>query len=396
MTSLLRVFFGRKTIPVWVTLGACLLTLFCNFEPQHNPPQGKKVRARVLEADDSGLMQLGLLTSGPQHLKVEILSGEHKGDIYAATNQLRAQIDLDKIFKPGDIVLVGLYNGAVPGEATLNAQDHYRIGWTVLLFSLFALLLVWFGGITGLQALLSFVFSCLVIWKILVPVCLKGYNPLLVSFMAVVILSAVIIFLVAGVNRKGVTAFTGAIVGILASCLMAWLFTWLFKINGAVMPYSQALLYSGYESLSIADIYIGGIFIGSSGAVMDLGMDVAAGMNEVFAQNPLISRRDLTRAGIRIGQSVVGTMTTTLLLAYSGGYLTLMMTFCAQGTEPIDFINNPYVASEVVKTIVGSFGLVLVAPLTAFCGGFILRGGRKGNGKNACSADLKNEGTQAV
>lgn len=383
MTSLLRVFFSRKTIPVWVTFGACLLTLFCNFEPQRNPPQGKKVRARVLEADDSGLMQLGLLTSGPQHLKVEILSGEHKGDIYAATNQLRAQIDLDKIFKPGDTVLVGLYNGAVPGEATLNAQDYYRIGWTVLLFSLFALLLVWFGGVTGLQALLSFVFSCLVIWKILVPVCLKGVNPLLVSFLTVVILSAVIIFLVAGVNRKGVTAFTGAIVGVLASCLMAWLFTWLFKINGAVMPYSQALLYSGYESLSIADIYIGGIFIGSSGAVMDLGMDVAAGMNEVFAQNRQISRRDLTRAGIRIGQSVVGTMTTTLLLAYSGGYLTLMMTFCAQGTEPIDFINNPYVASEVVKTIVGSFGLVLVAPLTAFCGGFILRGGRKTKGENA-------------
>ncbi|MBR5415942.1 MAG: YibE/F family protein [Thermoguttaceae bacterium] len=383
MTSLLRVFFSRKTIPVWITFGACLLTLFCNFEPQRNPSQGKKVRARVLEVDDSGLMQLGLLTSGPQHLKVEILSGEHKGDVYAATNQLRAQIDLDKIFKPGDTVLVGLYNGAVPGEATLNAQDHYRIGWTVLLFSLFALLLVWFGGVTGLQALLSFVFSCLVIWKILVPVCLKGVNPLLVSFLTVVILSAVIIFLVAGVNRKGVTAFTGAIVGVLASCLMAWLFTWLFKINGAVMPYSQALLYSGYESLSIADIYIGGIFIGSSGAVMDLGMDVAAGMNEVFAQNRQISRRDLTRAGIRIGQSVVGTMTTTLLLAYSGGYLTLMMTFCAQGTEPIDFINNPYVASEVVKTIVGSFGLVLVAPLTAFCGGFILRGGRKTKGENA-------------
>ena len=381
--TFLRFLFRRKTIPVWVTLGACLLTLFCRFEPLRNPPQGKKVPARVLEVDDSGLMQLGLLTTGPQQLKVKILSGEHKGEVFAATNQLRAQIDLDKVFKPGDTVLVGLYHGAVPGEATLNAQDHYRIGWTLLLFALFALLLVWFGGITGLQALLSFVFSCLVIWKILVPVCLKGYNPLLVSFMTVMILSAVIIFLVAGVNRKGVTAFTGAIVGVLASCLMAWLFTWLFKINGAVMPYSQALLYSGYESLNIADIYIGGIFIGSSGAVMDLGMDVAAGMSEVAAQNPKISRRELTRAGIRIGQSVVGTMTTTLLLAYSGGYLTLMMTFCAQGTEPIDFINNPYVASEVVKTIVGSFGLVLVAPLTAFCGGFILRGGRNGKKGNA-------------
>ena len=373
MATMLRPLFNRRTTAVWVTLLACALTLFCRFEPERNPPQGKKVPARVLETDESDFIRLGLLTTGTQKLKVKILSGEHRGEVFAATNQLRAQLELDKVFKPGDVALVGLYNGATPETATLNAQDHYRLGWTLLLFSLFAILLIWFGGVTGLQSLLSFVFSCLVVWKVLVPLCLKGINPMLMSLFTVVILSAVIIFLVAGVNRKGVTAFTGAIVGVLASCLMAAIFTWLFKINGAVMPYSQALLYSGYESLSIADIYIGGIFLGSSGAVMDLGMDVAAGMSEVAAQNPNISRRELTRAGLRIGRSVVGTMTTTLLLAYSGGYLTLMMTFCAQGTEPIDFINNPYVASEAVKTIVGSFGLVLVAPLTAFCGGFILR-----------------------
>lgn len=369
---ILRFFFNRRTTAVWVTLAACLLTLFCRFEPAHDAPQGKKVPARVLETDDTGLMRLGLVESGSQQLKVKILSGTHKGEVFAATNQLRAQLELDKKFVPGDTALVGLYDGAEPGKATLNAQDHYRIGWTLLLFALFAVLLVWFGGWTGLQSLLSFVFSCLVIWKLLVPLCLKGWNPMFVSLVAVVILSAVIIFLVAGLNKKGVTAFTGAIVGVLASCLMAWIFTHLFKINGAVMPYSQALLYSGYQSLNIADIFIGGIFLSSSGAVMDLGMDIAAGMTEVVGQNPAISRLELVKSGIRIGRSVVGTMTTTLLLAYSGGYLTLMMTFCAQGTEPIDFINNPYVASEVVKTIVGSFGLVLVAPLTALCGGLIL------------------------
>ncbi|MBO7680986.1 MAG: YibE/F family protein, partial [Thermoguttaceae bacterium] len=138
------------------------------------------------------------------------------------------------------------------------------------------------------------------------------------------------------------------------------------------MPYSLSLLYCGFEDLSLADVYIGGIFLSSSGAVMDLGMDIAAGLTEVAEQNPTISRRELIWSGIRIGRSVVGTMTTTLLLAYSGGYLTLMMMFAAQGTPPVDFINNPYVASEVVKTIVGSFGLVLVAPLTAIIGGFVL------------------------
>ena len=277
------------------------------------------------------------------------------------------------MFEPGDIALA-----AIPYDAdenfTVIAQDHYRIGYALLLFSLFALLLLVFGGITGFNALLSFVFSCLVIWKLVIPLALKGGNVLLITFAAVTLLSAVIIFLVAGMTRKGVTAFFGAILGVLASCLMAYVyvFTKLFKISGGMMPYSQTLLYSGYEFLSLPDIYIGAIFLSSSGAVMDLAMDVSAGMVEIRHKRPDIPRRELIGSGLNMGRSVVGTMTTTLLLAYSGGYLTLMMTFAAQGIGPLDFINNPYVASEAVKTLVGSFGLVLVAPFTAFVGGFII------------------------
>ena len=134
------------------------------------------------------------------------------------------------------------------------------------------------------------------------------------------------------------------------------------------MPYSQTLLHSGFEDLSLSDIFIGAIFLSSSGAVMDLAMDVASGIEEISRRNSTLPFRELWLSGVRIGRSVVGTMTTTLLLAYSGGYLTLMMVFTAQGTSLIDFINNPQVASEIVKTLVGSFGLVLVAPFTAAAG----------------------------
>jgi len=210
-----------------------------------------------------------------------------------------------------------------------------------------------------------------VVWKLVVPLCLMGWNAMVVAFAAVAVMSAVIIFLVAGFNRKGVAAFAGTMAGVLASSAMAWLFTGLFKINGAAMPYSQALLYSGYEFLSLSDICIGAVFLSSSGAVMDLSMDIAVGMHEVQRKYPAITRRELAASGFRMGRSVVGTMTTTLLLAYSGGYLTLMMTFAAQGVSPLDFINNPQVAAETVKTLVGSFGLVLVAPLTALAASWL-------------------------
>ena len=110
------------------------------------------------------------------------------------------------------------------------------------------------------------------------------------------------------------------------STATGWIFTHLFKINGAVMPYAQALLNSGYEYLNLSDIYIGAIFLSSSGAVMDLAMDVASGIEEIARRRSGLPVKELFLSGIRIGRSVVGTMTTTLLLAYSGGYLSSVLT----------------------------------------------------------------------
>ena len=356
---------------VVVFLLACVALWFLDILHTAPPPEGVKCKARILSVDNTNIITIGLLRKGEQHVRLKVLSGPFKGREFNGSNIIRANMELDKVFEPGDLALA-----AIPYDAdenfTVVAQDHYRIEYSLLLFGLFGLLLLVFAGITGFNALLSFVFSCLVIWKLVIPLALKGGNVLLITFAAVTLLSAVIIFLVAGMTRKGVTAFFGAILGVLASCAMAYIFTKLFKISGGMMPYSQTLLYSGYEFLSLPDIYIGAIFLSSSGAVMDLAMDVSAGMVEILHKRPDIPRRELISSGLNIGRSVVGTMTTTLLLAYSGGYLTLMMTFAAQGIGPLDFINNPYVASEAVKTLVGSFGLVLVAPFTAFVGGFII------------------------
>ena len=187
------------------------------------------------------------------------------------------------------------------------------------------------------------------------------------------VLTAVIMYLVAGWTKKGAGAFLGAMLGVVASLGLAHFFGRVMNVNGATMPFSQALLYSGYEFLNLQDLFIGAIVLASSGAVMDLAMDISAGVAEVARHNSSLSRRELFLSGLRMGRAVVGTMTTTLLLAYSGGYLTLLMVFAAQGTAPIDFLNSTLVSAELVKTLVGSFGLVLVAPFTALTSSFLFR-----------------------
>ena len=276
------------------------------------------------------------------------------------------------MFAPGDRALIGLdldYNG----ENIINANfiDHYRITFEIILFGIFVLLLL-FAGWTGLKAVVSFVFTGLLIWKLLIPGFLKGYDPIFLSLGIVTAMTGVILFLIGGITRKGLVAFLGAFLGIGLTCALSIFFEKGFRIHGAVRQFSETLLYSGFPHLDLKKIFLAGIFLASSGAVMDLAMDISAAMKEVTDKYPEISRKDLILSGFTVAKAVIGTMTTTLLLAYSGGYTAMLMVFMAQGTPILNVFNIIYVSSEVLHTLVGSFGLVTVAPFTAVMGGLLL------------------------
>lgn len=356
----------KKAVPVVVLALCCAALLLVPGARRLADDGARTVRAEVVETDDSGLQLHGLVEFGTQLMKVRLPDGR----VFQAANELRAQMELDKKFAVGDTALVVLTPNAADGDI-LVARDHWRMGWGFAFFAGFCVLLCVFGGWTGLKALFSFVFSCLVVWKLLIPLVLAGWHASTVVFAAVAVLTGVIMYLVAGWTRKGISAFAGAMLGVVASLALAHFFGRVMNVNGATMPFAQQLLYSGFSGLDLQDIFFGAIVLASSGAVMDLAMDISAGVSEVARHSPGLGRRELFMSGIRIGRAVVGTMTTTLLLAYSGGYLTLLMVFAAQGTSPVDFINSTLVSAEFVKTMVGSFGLVLVAPASALVAAYL-------------------------
>ena len=373
-------FHMREWSPVAVLAALCAAMLFAPSARTVARDDGACLRAKVVSVDDSQLTLAGLVEYGTQRLEVEMLEGPAKGRRFRAANEMRAQLDIDKKFSPGDTAAVTWPEGGPPQDGMLVARDHWRLGWAGALFAAFAVLLVVFGGVTGAKALFSFVFSCLAVWKLLVPLCLCGWNAAWTSFAVVTLLTAVIMYLVAGASRTALAAFLGAMLGVAASLVLAHVFTWGMHVNGATQPFVQALLYSGYHDIDLADVFNGAVILASAGAVMDLAMDISAGVAEVARHNPGLERRELFRSGLRIGRAVVGTMTTTLLFAYSGGYLTLLMVFAAQGTRPSVFINSTLVSAELVKTLVGSFGLVLVAPFSAVSAAFLLKRRKTGCG----------------
>lgn len=328
---------------------------------------------KIIETDNSNLYNTGIIQQGEQKCQVTVMDGQFKGKTAQGINNLVGKLELDKIFVPGDKALAVIdFDGDNIKFVTLI--DHYRINIELILFAGFVLLLVAFAGWTGAKAILSFILSIVVIWKVLIPTLLKGWSPIWISLFLVAFLTIFIILMVGGFNKKSLAAVAGSLSGTILSCVLAVIFGHLFKIHGAVMAFSESLLYSGYANLNLTDIFISATFIASAGALMDVAVDIAAAVHELVEKNPRMPAAEAIRSGFNIGKVVMGTMTTTLLLAYSGGFIGLLMVFMAQGTPIINILNLKYVAAEIFHTLVGSFGLVAVAPLTAIISGLMFTG----------------------
>jgi uncharacterized membrane protein len=375
---------SKRRRDIAFTLVSSFLTLlFCivptGFEGASQAADGERARGRIIEANNDRIIYAGPVKQGEQRLEVEILSGRFKGQVFSGSNNLMGKMELDKMFAPGDTALVVISfseDGGPEDLAFSHAQviDHYRTGKTILLCLLFLLAVVLIMGWMGVRIVITFAFTAAALIRVLFPAMLRGWDPIFASAVMVTLITAVIIFLVGGLTRRGFTAFAGSMAGVLVTSCLAFFFTSWFKIHGAVRPFAEALIYSGYAHLNLAHLFISGVFLAASGAMMDISMDIASAMDEVKTQYPAISRRALIKSGVSVARHAAGTMSTTLLLAYSAEYTAMIMTFIAQGVPLENIINMVWVSSEVVHTLVGCFGLVLVAPLTVFAGGLILAG----------------------
>ena len=350
----------------------CMVLAFLDIASVPPSPSGIRCRALITDVDNSKVRTNLIVKTNIQFLTVQLLSGPHEGQQVEVVNMLTGKMELDEFYEAGTTILVE-YSAPEGKPVNAMARGSYRLGLQLFLIGLFALLLVAVAGVTGLKAGLSFVFAALVLWKLFFPLLLLGYPPLATGLGIVTLLTGVICFSVGGLTRRGLATFAGSMLGLLLTCGLATLFTHLFRLHGAVRPFAEMLLYSGYYHLNLTDIFIASVFIACSGAVMDLAMDIAATMDEIKLQQPGIGMVEHMRSGLRVGRAVTGTMTTTLLLAYSGSHITMFMVFLAKGLPPANLLNAPFVAAEILNILVGSFGVIAVAPCTVAIAALLYR-----------------------
>ncbi len=359
--------YRDSLVVVFFALCCIILTLLPTGFEGSQAKDSYLAKAQVLSVDNTDLRQNLIVYTGTQDLQVRLLKGPHIGQEARVVNPLAGKMEFDEIYAPGDILLVEykVHDGSI---RMAFSRGYYRLSHALLLIGLFCVFICLVAGTTGLKALLSFAFAALMLWKVLIPLFLKDVSPIPLALLVVAALTGSVSFLIGGFTRKGLTSFLGSFAGLLLACVLAQVFAGGFHLNGAVRPYAENLLYAGYPHLDLTQIFLAGIFLACSGAVMDLSMDIAASIDEVKKKKPAIGFWEIFGSGMAVGRSVVGTMTTTLLLAYSGGYTAMLMNFMSQGLKLPHILNLNFVASEILNVFVGSFGLVAVAPLTALIG----------------------------
>lgn len=304
------------------------------------------------------------LRLGSQLLEVEVLQGEHKGERLVSPNYLSAYYNIDA--KVGARIIVRLAeddNGLLYVASFVNYdRGPVLVGFVVF----FAIVLIAVGGKQGLKALFGLVFTLTALWFVLIPLLMRGADPILTTIGLTALTAGVSLAALTGYTRKTLCALIGCVGGVAVAGGLAALVGHLTPLSGFNMPEAEELvLRASDHGLTIRGLLVCGVLIASLGAVMDVAMSIASSCNELRELNPELTMRALFRSGMNIGRDAMGTMANTLILAFVGSSLNALILFRAYDYPSLQILNSDMMAIEIVQGIAGSIGIVLTVPMVA-------------------------------
>lgn len=322
------------------------------------------VRARVTGIVQAGQVDMGGKLQAYQVLSVEVLEGKYAGQSFEVDYGRRQIVAPGSYFSAGDELLLTI--SAVPNVAPqAYYADYVRSRPLAVLFALFVVVTLFISGKKGLRSLISMSFSLTVILAFILPRILAGEDPVWVSVAGSFVILAGTLYLVYGWTIKTHAAVIGTLIALLLTGLLADYFIEFARMTG--FGSEEAMFLSQQPSSAILDfrgLVLGGIIIGSLGVLDDLVITQASVIFELYLLDPTQGWRALYRRGMRVGQDHVAATVNTLVLAYTGAALPLLLLVSGDGADWFGFINREFVTEEILRTLVGSLGLMLAVPLT--------------------------------
>ena len=324
---------------------------------------------RIIEVGKPVEVVTGTVTEKVQEVTVEITEGDYIGDEFTTNYVLSYDIDgkiLAYELDVGNKVTVQIIENA-DGTISVTVLDVVRANYIGIMFAIFLLSVVIIGGVKGVKAIVGLLYTIALIYFVLIKGIFNGQDAIANSIITtILVITGTFIIIGTGINKKILTAAIGTVGGVLSAGIMALIFNNLAKLTGAGEDAIQLSINMTTINFNFRELLFAGILVSALGACMDVGMSIASSLDEIKMKNPDITWQELFKSGMNIGRDVIGTMTNTLILAYVGGSLTLILLFMASNMNIYEILNKETIAEQVISAVAGSMGVVYTVPITSF------------------------------
>ena len=301
---------------------------------------------------------------GEQSMLVEVTTGQYKGETLLVKNYVAPLYGVP--LSEGDrcTMIISTY---ADGSHRATVYEYDRTMPVAIVLAAFFAVTILVGGKTGAKSLIGLLFTVLCVFFLLFPALMKGAPTLPATFLLCVYVAAVSFVLLGGIQKKTLCAMAGSTMGMAFALCFALLSQALLRVSGLRTADVEPLLQLRQTGtpIGLKGLLAAGVILSSLGAVMDVAMSISSALSEVHAADPSLGRRALLRSGLNIGRDMVGTMTNTLILAFLGSGLVLILYIYSIAPDPHQLISSAYVATEVVSGISSSIGVILSVPVTA-------------------------------
>lgn len=294
--------------------------------------------------------------------KVKILEGKYKNKIISIQHPIFFEESNNIPFEKNDNIVL-----LEDESKTIYIVDYDKTPWFIGLSSVFIILTILIAKGRGVKAILALIITGLFIIKLLVPLIIKGYPPILLSTIVAFLSCSITIILMSGFSFKGFSAILGSFIGVLSAGILSYSFTNFMKLSGFSTPEISSME-SFLNNINLKELISAGIILGSMGAVMDVAMSISSALSEIKIRDNTITRKELFKSGINIGSDIIGTMVNTLILAYVGSsFITIILLTIQDSEYPlIRLLNFEFIATEILRALCGSIGILVAVPATTY------------------------------
>ena len=319
-----------------------------------------KVENQELESDN----EHGGLLTGYQDVVVRITSGERAGTEVRIQNVLNYTTHF--LLRKGDTIIVHV-DTADADHYTVSVYSVNRVPVLAVLALLFVAALCGIGGSRGFRSLLGMVFTLSSIFFLFIPLLYRGFSPTVAATLMAAATVTVSLLLLGGASVKSLSAIAGALVGIAVSAALAWAVQSVAQISGYTTAEVDSLLaIAGRTGMKVGELLFAAFLISTLGAVLDISISVASAVSEVHLGNPSLTAAALFRSGMRVGRDMMGTMASTLILAFVGASLNAVILLYSLERSAAQILNSNAITIEVVQSLSAGLAVTLTVPAVAF------------------------------